>query len=317
MKDQTDSAVRTERLGKRYGNFSALVDLNLQIPRGKIFGYIGPNGAGKTTTIRILAGLLRPSTGRALVSGLDCWRESRAVKREVGYLPDSFGVYDEMRVWEYLDFFGAAFKLPRKQRLDRMDYVMELTGTAYMRDRFVDALSHGMKQRVGIARVLLHDPGVLLLDEPASGLDPRARVEMRQLLRRLADLGKTILVSSHILHELASVCDVVGMIHDGRMLASGPVQTVLAGIRQKRTIDMQVLGDVQAAKQKIKTFVPDAELEAADPDEQTVRFETDGDDANVAALLEQLIKAGVRVVYFHEVPVDLEEAFLTLTARSK
>src|ERR1035437_8216075 len=195
----SDIVVETRDLTKNYGNFVALDRLSITVRQGEILGFIGPNGAGKTTTIKILVGLARPTTGSATVAGVDCVADARKVKRLVGYMPDTFGSYDNMRVQEYLDFFGAVYKIPRKERMKRMEEVMEVTGSTYMRDRFVDSLSHGMKQRVGIARTLLHDPPVLILDEPANGLDPTARVEMRQILLRLAQAGKTLIVTSHIL----------------------------------------------------------------------------------------------------------------------
>ena len=216
--------VRCEGLTKVYDEITALEDLNLAIPSGHVFGYIGHNGAGKTTTIRILAGLLKATRGRASVAGVDVAAGRDRIKSLVGYLPDSFGVYEQMRVWEYLDFFGAAQKIPRAARRERIDYVLAVTDSRLLRDRFVDTLSRGMKQRIGIARTLLHDPQVLLLDEPASGLDPSARVQMRGLLRRLADAGKTLLVSSHILPELAAVCDSIGILHQGHLRAAGPIQ---------------------------------------------------------------------------------------------
>src|SRR5436190_6314644 len=204
--------VETKNLTKKYGSFVALDDLTVALGRGQILGFIGPNGAGKTTTIKILVGLVRPTRGSATIAGADCVRESRKVKRLVGYMPDTFGSYDNMRVREYLDFFGAAFGIPRPERIRRIGEVMEVTGCAYMADLFVESLSHGMKQRVGLARTLLHDPPVLILDEPANGLDPQARIEMRQVLIDLADRGKTLLVTSYVLPELARICHRIAII---------------------------------------------------------------------------------------------------------
>src|SRR5262245_3764036 len=192
-------------LAKKYGEFVALDGLSLSVDRGQILGFIGPNGAGKTTTIKILVGLARPTSGTAHIAGADCTRESRKIKRLVGYMPDTFGSYDNMRVREYLDFFGAAFGIWRKARRKRIDEVMNITGCTYMKDKYVESLSHGMKQRVGVARTLLHDPQVLILDEPAGGLDPQARIEMRELLVQLARLGKTLIVTSHILPDLSRI----------------------------------------------------------------------------------------------------------------
>ena len=197
--------IATQELTKKYQDVLALDHLNLVVEAGEIFGYIGPNGAGKTTTIRILSGLMRPTSGEATVAGVDVVRHPQEAKKVVGYMPDVFGVYQGMRVWEYLDFFGAAYRLPRVERKARIEEVLAITGTDVMRDYFVDSLSRGMQQRVGIARAMIHNPQVLFLDEPTSGLDPRARIEMRQLLRRLKEMGKTILVSSHILPDRKSV----------------------------------------------------------------------------------------------------------------
>ena len=237
--------LRTEGLTRHYDEIKALTDLNLEICRGEIFGYIGHNGAGKTTTIRILAGLLQPSGGSATIAGVNVVGSRDRIKRLVGYMPDNFGVYEQMRVWEYLDFFGAAFGLGKRKRRDRIEEVIDMTEAQYMHDRFVDTLSRGMKQRVGIARTLMHDPQVMLLDEPASGLDPRARVLMRKLLRRLADSGKTLLVSSHILPELAAVCDSIGILHGGVLRAVGPIDQVLSSLRRDRMMEIRLLGDVE------------------------------------------------------------------------
>src|SRR5262245_19565010 len=207
--------VETKDRTKKYGSFVALEGLSVSVGRGQILGFIGPNGAGKTTTIKILVGLVRPTAGTARIAGADCVREARKVKRLVGYMPDTFGAYDNMRVREYLDFFGAAFALPRKQRIRSIGEVLEATGATYMADLYVESLSHGMKQRVGLARTLLHDPPVLILDEPANGLDPQARIEMRDVLRRLAEAGKALLVTSHILPELSRVCHRVAIITKG------------------------------------------------------------------------------------------------------
>ena len=210
--------IRTENLTKKYENFLALDNLNLTIAEKEIFGYIGPNGAGKTTTIRILAGMMSPTSGKAEVGGIDVVANPRRAKEVVGYAPDAVGVYRGMRVWEYLDFFAAAHRIPKAKRQSRVDDVLKITGADEMKDYFVDSLSHGMRQRVGIARTLIHDPKVIFLDEPTNGLDPRARIEMRNLLKSLQQLGKTILVSSHILPELATTCDRIGIIEQGKML---------------------------------------------------------------------------------------------------
>src|SRR5262245_8040804 len=215
------AVVEIKELTKKYGKFVALDRLSLTVERGQIMGFVGPNGAGKTTTIKILVGLARPTSGSARVAGADCVAEARRIKRLVGYMPDTFGAYDNMRVSEYLDFFGAAFGIPRRDRARRISEVPSLTGAKSFHDLYVETLSHGMKQRVAIARTLLHDPEVLILDEPANGLDPAARIEMRQLLLDLAHRGKTLLVTSHVLPELARICHRVAIITRGRLRAFG------------------------------------------------------------------------------------------------
>src|SRR5262245_47384986 len=225
-------------LTKKYGEFLALDGLSLTVERGQILGFIGPNGAGKTTTIKILVGLVRPTSGSAAIAGADCVREARRLKRLVGYMPDTFGSYDNMRVREYLDFFGAAFGIPRRERIRRIDAVLQTTGAAYMKDNYVESLSHGMRQRVGVARTLLHDPPVLILDEPANGLDPQARIEMRELLLQLAGIGKTLLVTSHILPELSRICHRVAIITKGRLRACGTLDEITRSVRQVRSIEV-------------------------------------------------------------------------------
>jgi len=212
MVKENQPMIKTTHLHKKYKNLVAVKDLNIEIERGDVYGFIGPNGAGKTTTIKILATLISPSFGTASIDGYDVRDYPRAVRAKIGYMPDFFGVYDDMKVWEYLDFFAAAYKIPRQQRVNIIDDVLELTDLHNKREDFVEALSRGMKQRLCLAKTLVHDPDVLLLDEPASGLDPRARIEMRELLKELRRMGKTILISSHILTELADFCNKIGII---------------------------------------------------------------------------------------------------------
>ena len=269
-------AVVLEHLTKRYGSFTALDDVSLTLSAGQIFGLIGPNGAGKTTTIKILVGLIRPTQGQAQIAGADCVRDARKIKRLVGYMPDQFGSFDNMRVWEYLDFFGAAFGIPRRKRMTRIEEIMETTGTTYMKDRFVESLSHGMQQRVGVARTLIHDPQVLILDEPANGLDPQARIEMRTLLLKLAQLGKTLLVTSHILPDLSRICDRVGILTQGKLRAFGTVDQIGRLVSQQRTIEAHLIGAerISAAAQIIRRAIePGADVVEATA-EEVVRFRT-------------------------------------------
>lgn len=305
--------LRTEGLTKRYGEIEALTNLNLEIHRGEIFGYIGHNGAGKTTTIRILAGLLKPTSGKATIAGTDVVSDRKRIKRLVGYMPDNFGVYEQMRVWEYLDFFGAAFRIPKSKRQSRIEEVLEMTDSQELRDRFVDTLSRGMKQRIGIARTLMHDPQVLLLDEPASGLDPRARIHMRQLLQRLAHAGKTLLVSSHILPELAAICDSIGILHKGVLRAAGPLEKVLTSLRRHRLIEVRLLGDVNRAMEIISENQGCTNVERSLEADNVVNFHFNGNDEELADLTDKLVRSDLRVVTLREVPLTLEEAYMTVS----
>src|SRR5918911_1372574 len=233
--------VETENLTKRYGNFTALSDLNLSIERGSIHGFIGPNGAGKTTTMRILATLLAPTGGQAWVSGYPVTEAPYEVRRRIGYMPDFFGVYDNMKVWEYLDFFAAAYHVPASRRGGMIDDLLALVDLTAKKNSFVEDLSRGMKQRLCLARTLVHEPDLLILDEPASGLDPRARIELRELLKELRNLGKTILISSHILSELTEMCTHVAIIERGRLLVNGSVGDILQAMQPAREIYVREL----------------------------------------------------------------------------
>lgn len=306
-------------LTKRYGELTALDGLTLSVHRGQILGFIGPNGAGKTTTIKILVGLAKPTSGTAKIAGADCARESRKIKRLVGYMPDGFGSYDNMRVREYLDFFGAAFSIPRKQRKGRIDEVLETTGAGYMQDRYVESLSHGMQQRIGIARTLLHDPEVLIFDEPANGLDPQARIEMRELLLRLAASGKTLIVTSHILPELSRICDQVAIVTHGKLRAFGPLDQIMRQVSQRRAIEVQLPSEdaVAAAAQNLREQLGEDETITASPTEAAVRFETTKSDEELSAVLAALVRAGVRVSQFRELQTDLEDAFLSVIRKDE
>ena len=307
------SIIEIRDLSKRYGRFVALDRLTLSVGRGQILGFIGPNGAGKTTAIKILVGLARPTGGTATVAGVDCAARPRALKRLIGYMPDTFGSYDNMRVGEYLDFFGAAFGIPRRARAKRIDEVLEMTRCTGFKDLFVESLSHGMRQRMALARTLLHDPVVLILDEPANGLDPPARIEMRQLLLDLAGRGKTLIVTSHILPELARVCDRVAIIVRGRLRASGTLDEVARQLSPLRTIEVLLaradgLGRVAEVVRGHAEAGTEVSTSAA---ELAVRFRTAESEEELAGLLAELVAAGARVAQFREVQTDLEEAFMT------
>lgn len=318
-----EPAISISNLTKRYGEFVALDSLSLEVERGQILGFIGPNGAGKTTTIRILVGLLKATSGSATIAGADCLTDTKKIKRLVGYMPDDFGKYDNMRVSEYLDFFGAAYAIPRRQRLKRIDEVLDIAGATHMKDLFVDALSRGMQQRVALARTMMHDPEVLILDEPANGLDPQARIDMRTMLLKLSDLGKTLIVTSHILPELARICDVVAMITKGKLRAAGTVDTIMREIQQKRTFEIMLLQEeevkpvcrqVQAwlGKQTDPQSGESSGGESVVPAvaERMVRFSTALTDQQLAPLLGELVQSGETILQFREVSTDLEDAFL-------
>jgi ABC-2 type transport system ATP-binding protein len=314
----THPVVETRELTKKYGSFLALDRLTLTVERGQILGFVGPNGAGKTTTIKILVGLARPTSGTAKIAGADCARESRKVKRLVGYMPDTFGTYNNMRVSEYLDFFGAAFGIPRRQRARRIGEVLETARATGFRDLYVEALSHGMKQRVAIARTLLHDPQVLILDEPANGLDPQARIEMRELLLELARQGKTLLVTSHVLPELARICHRVAIITRGKLRAFGTLDEISRSLRQLRPMEVLLTdaGQIERAAEVVRKYVePGAEVTTS-PAEAVVRFRTAKREEDLTGLLKALVSAGLGVSQFREVQTDLEEAFM-IAARTE
>ena len=310
----SDHVLETKNLTKRYGDFVALNDLSIHVDRGQILGFIGPNGAGKTTTIKILVGLSRPTSGSAFIAGVNCSENASKIKRLVGYMPDRFGSYDNMRVHEYLDFFGAIFGISRSLRRKRIADVMEITDTNYMQDKFVESLSHGMQQRVGIARTLLHDPDVLILDEPANGLDPRARIEMRQLLLRLASEGKTLIVTSHILPELARICNTVAIITGGKLQAFGSLDDVMSRLCPQRSYEVQLATVEQLSKAEgiLKQCLLAAEPVTVSQTECVLRFPTSRSEVELAEVLHRLVIGEVAVSQFREVASDLEDAFLSV-----
>src|SRR4051794_32909488 len=240
-------AISTQNLTKRYGALTALDDLTMELQPGDVFGFIGPNGAGKSTTMKILAGLLEPTHGTAYVLGRNVQDNGDFVRRNIGYMPDFFGVYEDLTVYEYLEFFASAYGIGRRERKKIVNDVLELTDLNYKRDALVDSLSRGMQQRLGLARVLVHDPPILLLDEPASGLDPRARIEIRELLKELQRLGKTIMISSHILSELGEFCNKLGIIERGKLIIHGTIEELMARARAHTVISVQVVGETAQA----------------------------------------------------------------------
>jgi ABC-2 type transport system ATP-binding protein len=310
-------AIRTEALTKRYGRSVAVAGLDLSIDTGEIFGLVGPNGAGKTTTLKMLATLLPPTAGDAQIAGISVRREPDAVRRVLGYMPDNFGVYDDMRVWEYLDFFGRCYGLSGSRRRQMIGDLLELVDLAQKRDSYVQDLSRGMQQRLCLAHALVHDPQVLLLDEPASGLDPRARVELRELLRELRSLGKTIVISSHILPELEELCTSLAIIDHGRVMASGRVEDIADRFRVGAVYRVRLLGDAEDAQAAAALLSDRADVASAVAlGDGLLELGLAGNDASAAAVLAVLVRAGHQVVSFAPAASDLEELFLQITDES-
>ncbi|TMD86465.1 MAG: ABC transporter ATP-binding protein [Chloroflexi bacterium] len=303
--------IAVEGLTKLYGGRTALDHVSFEVPKGEIFGFVGPNGAGKTTTLRILAALLEPTAGRALVDGADVTEHPDLVHERLGYMPDFFGVYDQLTAGEYLDFYAACYRQPKARRKKIADDLLELVGLTDRRDQAVDTLSRGLKQRLCLARALVHDPAVLLLDEPASGLDPRARVEMREILKELQTMGKTIIISSHILPELTELCTMIGIIDQGRMRATGPVQEVIRQLTTGRRLRITVLGQKEEAAAVLKPLPAVHEVVTVNG---AIEAHYDGDDAAAAGILQALTAAGIKVSGFSQLEGGLEDAFMKATS---
>jgi ABC-2 type transport system ATP-binding protein len=313
--------VETRGLVKRYDGQLAVAGIDLLVGSGEIYGLVGPNGAGKTTTMRILATLLAPTAGEALVCGIPVTADPIEVRRRMGFMPDFYGVYDDLRVWEYLDFFARCYGVPANRRQAMITDLLEIVGLGDKRGQYVEALSRGMRQRLCLAHTLVHDPALLILDEPASGLDPRARVEMREILRELRSMGKTILVSSHILPELGEMCTSVGIVDSGRMLRSGPIDAIERSLRATAVLRIDVLGDEDAVGGAEAWLGTDprvgdvlrVEVPAAGVTRVEVPF--DGDTDQQADLLRTMVEAGHRVSGFSQATSDLEEIFLKVTGQ--
>lgn len=303
-------AIETKNLSRSFGKTNAVNNLNLSVEEGSLFGLIGPNGAGKTTTIRMLTGLLEPSSGEILIQGNSTNKDLRELSRQIGYMPDFFGVYEDMLVWEYLDFFGRCHAIPSKQRSRIVEELLELVDLTEKRNDFVETLSRGMRQRLCLAHTLVHDPKILLLDEPASGLDPRARVEMRELLKELGAMGKTIILSSHILHELAELCDSIGIIEKGRLVVSGNLDEIKQIALRQRSLKIKVLSDLNFAIEVISNYPGVGEIQK---NKDHIEIPFTGNDDETSDFLSTLIEKGVRVVSFSENTSDLEQIFLRLT----
>jgi len=304
--------IEVNNLVKHYKRVKAVDGISFRVEEGDIYGFIGPNGAGKTTTIKMLATLLLPTAGSARVGGYDVVTDSDKVRQILGYMPDYFGVYNDLLVWEYLDFFAAAYKIPRTRRIGIIDDVLQLTDLTVKKDAFVAELSKGMKQRLCLARTLIHNPRVLILDEPASGLDPRARIEMRELLKELRRMGKTVFISSHILTELSDFCNKVGIIEAGRMVVSGDVNEILQAVSKGQMITVKVpIGDAPAAQALAREHPQVLSCEIREEDELDVHF--DGTAEQLPELMQFLLAKGVKVQSFKESVNSLEDIFMKVT----
>ena len=313
--DTSEVIIETSGLVKRYGKLTAVEDLSLSVPRGAIYGFVGPNGAGKTTTMRILTTLITPTAGTAHVAGYSVTEYPREVRRAIGYMPDFFGVYDDMKVCEYLDFFAACYEISERQRPQLINDLLALVDLTHRRDDMVEKLSRGMKQRLSLARTLAHDPEVLILDEPASGLDPRARIEVRELLVEMSRMGKTIFFSSHILADVAGSCRHLGIIENGRMVAQGTVGEIRSQLIPSREITITLIDQFEEARAIVERIEGVSTVTAL-PDEQgrkRMLVTYNGDDAGVSGILRSLAAGGVPVVNFAEKTHDLEEVFMRAT----
>jgi ABC-2 type transport system ATP-binding protein len=308
--------IEIQGLTKQYGRLTALNNLDLSVAEGDVVGFIGPNGAGKTTTMRILTTLLKPTRGRAWVGGYSVASEPQRVRRMIGYMPDFFGVYEDMKVWEYLDFFAACYDIPLATRTGMIDDLLALVDLNHKRDDFVDSLSRGMKQRLCLARTLAHDPQVLILDEPASGLDPRARIEMRELLLELKNMGKTIFFSSHILAEVSDICTRIAILEAGQLVAYGDMAEMKKKLRPHRLVQVRILGDLAPVAEALVALPQVMGVKMApeiDLPPDTLRFDFTGGDQEMSELLADLVGQGIRIVSFSEETGDLEDVFLQVT----
>lgn len=313
--DEADLIIETRGLVKRYGKLTAVNDLSLSVPRGAIYGFVGPNGAGKTSTMRILTTLMLPTAGQAYVAGFEVTKQPRSVRRVIGYMPDYFGVYDDMKVWEYLDFFAACYEIPESSRPQMINDLLDLVDLSHRRDDMVDKLSRGMKQRLCLARTLVHDPQVLILDEPASGLDPRARVEIRELMVELARMGKTIFFSSHILADVAEICTHIGIIEAGRMVMQGSMESIRRQLSPHREAVVTLLDRLEEAKSALSGVqgVLGVDVLPEEGGRKRLRVTFDGEDAILSAMVQALAAQGIPVLNFTEQQQDLESVFMKVT----
>ena len=302
--------LKIKALTKKYGKFTAVDNLDLRVADGEIFGFVGPNGAGKTTTMKIICGLMAANGGEVYVDGIDAIKQTRAAKEIIGYMPDFFGVYDDLKVSEYLDFYASIYNIKGQDRKKIADDLLELVDLSDKKEAYVDSLSRGMKQRLCLARSLVHNPRLLVLDEPASGMDPRARVEMKEILRSLKSLGKTIIISSHILSELAELCTSIGIIDEGRMVIEGKVSDIMQQVYSKRFLKVRLLDKMDEALKIMQEFPP---VVSANKGEDFIEIAFDGKDEDMSILLKELIRKDIPVISFSQVDGNLEDVFMQVT----
>jgi len=302
--------LKIKGLVKKYGRFTAVNDLNLNVPKGEIYGFVGPNGAGKTTTMKIICGLMAADSGEVYVNDIDVINNGRKAKEVIGYMPDFFGVYDNLKVTEYLDFYASIYKINAKDRKKICDDLLELVDLQDKRDAYVDSLSRGMKQRLCLARSLVHNPELLVLDEPASGMDPRARVEMKEILRTLKDMGKTIIISSHILPELSELCTSIGIIDRGRMVISGTVDEIMQQVYSKRFIKIKIRDKVDEC---VKIMQESPLITSINKDENLIEAGFEGNEEEMAVLLKELVLRDIPVISFGQMDGNLEDVFMKVT----
>lgn len=301
-------------LCKRYGRFNAVNNLSFEVKQGEIFGFVGPNGAGKTTTMKIMCGLLSPTSGEVYIDGVDAVKDGRKAKEKVGYMPDFFGVYDDLKVHEYLEFYASIYDIRGKEKDKMCDNLLNLVDLEDKKDSYVDSLSRGMKQRLCLARCLVHNPALLVLDEPASGMDPRARAEMKDILRTLKDMGKTIIISSHILPELAELCTTIGIIDSGKMVIQGSVEEITKQVYSKRIIRIKVRGKLDDAVMYLKEFNNVDRITASD---NLIEASFDGGDEDLSKILQRLVGSDIPVVTFAQLDGSLEDIFMKVTGGAK
>ena len=297
-------------LNKKYGKFTALDSLSMNITENSIFGFVGPNGAGKTTTMKIMAGLLKADSGSIFVNGEDILKNPKSIREKIGYMPDFFGVYDDLKVTEYMDFYAGMYYIPYADRPELIDNLLEIVDLSNKKDSYVDGLSRGMKQRLCLARSLIHDPDLLILDEPASGLDPRARVEMKEILKRLREMGKTIIISSHILPELAEMCSEVGIIDQGKLVTQGTVNDIMNRLQKKRVVRIKTSS---AVEQLTRILKEQASVKDITENADNIEFVFEGKNDDLTSILRNVIMNGIPIYSFSENEGNLEEIFMTVT----